>query len=90
MNKFVIMGANGSGKGTQAAGLSKTYDLIHISVGKAHRPFRNGRPFANPNLVKYGLNPVLDRLGKVCANITCARRCIPHIHHREAGTVTLS
>ena len=33
MNKFVIMGANGSGKGTQAGRLATAYDLVHISVG---------------------------------------------------------
>ncbi len=37
MNKFVIMGANGSGKGTQASRLSKACDLIHISVGDIFR-----------------------------------------------------
>ena len=37
MNKFVIMGPNGSGKGTQASRLSKAYDLIHISVGDIFR-----------------------------------------------------
>lgn len=37
MNKFVIMGANGSGKGTQASRLVKAYDLIHISVGDIFR-----------------------------------------------------
>ena len=37
MNKFVIMGANGSGKGTQAGRMAKTYDLIHISVGDIFR-----------------------------------------------------
>ena len=37
MNKFVIMGANGSGKGTQASRLAKAYDLIHISVGDIFR-----------------------------------------------------
>ena len=37
MNKFVIMGANGSGKGTQASRLAKAYDLIHTSVGDIFR-----------------------------------------------------
>jgi adenylate kinase len=37
MNKFVIMGPNGSGKGTQAGRLAKAYDLIHISVGDIFR-----------------------------------------------------
>jgi adenylate kinase len=37
MNKFVIMGPNGSGKGTQATRLAKAYDLIHISVGDIFR-----------------------------------------------------
>ena len=37
MNKFVIMGPNGSGKGTQASRLVKAYDLIHISVGDMFR-----------------------------------------------------
>jgi adenylate kinase len=37
MNKFVIMGANGSGKGTQASRMAKAYDLIHISVGDVFR-----------------------------------------------------
>jgi adenylate kinase len=33
MKKFVIMGVQGSGKGTQAKLLVKDLDLIHISVG---------------------------------------------------------
>ena len=37
MNKFIIMGPNGSGKGTQAALLCKAYKLIHISVGDIFR-----------------------------------------------------
>ncbi|MEI7729498.1 MAG: nucleoside monophosphate kinase [Verrucomicrobiota bacterium] len=37
MNKYIIMGANGSGKGTQATRLCKIYDLIHISVGDIFR-----------------------------------------------------
>ncbi|HEX7577463.1 MAG TPA: nucleoside monophosphate kinase, partial [Verrucomicrobiae bacterium] len=32
MNKFIIMGPNGSGKGTQATLLCKVYQLVHISV----------------------------------------------------------
>ena len=37
MNKFIIMGPNGSGKGTQAALLCKVYKLVHISVGDIFR-----------------------------------------------------
>ena len=37
MHKYVIMGANGSGKGTQAGRLAKAYDLIQISVGDIFR-----------------------------------------------------
>ena len=37
MNKFIIMGPNGSGKGTQAALLCKAYHLVHISVGDIFR-----------------------------------------------------
>jgi adenylate kinase len=37
MNKFIIMGPNGSGKGTQAALLCKVYNLVHISVGDIFR-----------------------------------------------------
>src|SRR5262249_30676098 len=37
MNKYVIMGPNGSGKGTQAARLAKAHDLVHISVGDIFR-----------------------------------------------------
>jgi adenylate kinase len=37
MNKYIIMGPNGSGKGTQAAMLCKTYKLVHISVGDVFR-----------------------------------------------------
>jgi len=33
MYKFVIMGVQGCGKGTQAGMLCRDYDLIHISVG---------------------------------------------------------
>ncbi len=37
MRKYVIMGAQGSGKGTQAAMLAKDFDLVHISVGDIFR-----------------------------------------------------
>ena len=37
MNKYIIMGPNGSGKGTQAALLCKVYKLVHISVGDIFR-----------------------------------------------------
>ena len=33
MRKYVIMGVQGSGKGTQASLLARDYDLAHISVG---------------------------------------------------------
>ena len=37
MRKYVIMGVQGSGKGTQAKLLCTTYDLVHISVGDIFR-----------------------------------------------------
>ena len=37
MRKYVIMGVQGSGKGTQATLLCKRYDLVHISVGDIFR-----------------------------------------------------
>jgi adenylate kinase len=37
MRKFVIMGVQGSGKGTQAAILAEDLDLVHISVGDIFR-----------------------------------------------------
>jgi adenylate kinase len=37
MRKFVIMGVQGSGKGTQAAMLADDLDLVHISVGDIFR-----------------------------------------------------
>ncbi|HET7771169.1 MAG TPA: nucleoside monophosphate kinase [Chloroflexota bacterium] len=37
MRKYVIMGVQGSGKGTQAALLAKAFDLVHISVGDIFR-----------------------------------------------------
>jgi adenylate kinase len=37
MRKFVIMGIQGSGKGTQAKLLSADFDLVHISVGDIFR-----------------------------------------------------
>ncbi len=37
MRKFVIMGVQGSGKGTQASLLADRYDLVHISVGDIFR-----------------------------------------------------
>ena len=33
MRKYIIMGVQGSGKGTQAKKLEEAYDLVHISVG---------------------------------------------------------
>ena len=37
MYKYVIMGIQGCGKGTQAKLLAKDYDLVHISVGDIFR-----------------------------------------------------
>lgn len=33
MRKCIVMGVQGSGKGTQARLLSESYDLVHVSVG---------------------------------------------------------
>ena len=37
MRKYIIMGAQGSGKGTQALMLAEDFDLVHISVGDIFR-----------------------------------------------------
>ncbi len=37
MRKYVIMGVQGSGKGTQAGLLADKFDLVHISVGDIFR-----------------------------------------------------
>jgi adenylate kinase len=37
MRKYVIMGVQGSGKGTQSAMLAADFDLVHISVGDIFR-----------------------------------------------------
>ncbi len=37
MRKYVIMGVQGSGKGTQAKLLADTFDLVHMSVGDIFR-----------------------------------------------------
>jgi len=37
MGKYVIMGIQGSGKGTQARLLAADYDLVHISMGEVFR-----------------------------------------------------
>ena len=37
MGKYVIMGIQGSGKGTQARLLATDYDLVHISMGEVFR-----------------------------------------------------
>ena len=37
MHKYIIMGAQGCGKGTQAKLLCKDFDLVHISVGDIFR-----------------------------------------------------
>lgn len=37
MHKYVIMGVQGCGKGTQAGMLKKAFDLVHISVGDIFR-----------------------------------------------------
>ena len=37
MRKYVIMGVQGSGKGTQAAMLAADFDLVHIAVGDIFR-----------------------------------------------------
>jgi adenylate kinase len=37
MRKYVIMGAQGSGKGTQSKILARDFDLVHLSVGDIFR-----------------------------------------------------
>jgi adenylate kinase len=37
MEKYIIIGPQGSGKGTQAELLAKTYDFVHISIGDIFR-----------------------------------------------------
>jgi adenylate kinase len=37
MHKYIIIGVQGSGKGTQAKLLAEEYDLVHISVGDIFR-----------------------------------------------------
>lgn len=37
MHKYIIMGVQGSGKGTQAKLLAEEFDLVHISVGDIFR-----------------------------------------------------
>ncbi|MEM6553907.1 MAG: nucleoside monophosphate kinase [Planctomycetota bacterium] len=37
MHKYIIMGPQGSGKGTQAERLAEDFDLVHISVGDIFR-----------------------------------------------------
>jgi adenylate kinase len=37
MRKYVIMGVQGSGKGTQSALLARDFDLVHIAVGDIFR-----------------------------------------------------
>ena len=37
MRKFIIMGVQGCGKGTQAKLLAKDFDLVHICVGDIFR-----------------------------------------------------
>lgn len=37
MRKYIIMGVQGCGKGTQAKLLAQSYDLVHISVGDIFR-----------------------------------------------------
>ena len=37
MRKFIIMGVQGCGKGTQARMLAQAFDLVHISVGDVFR-----------------------------------------------------
>ena len=37
MRKYIVMGPQGCGKGTQAKMLEKDFDLVHISVGDIFR-----------------------------------------------------
>ena len=37
MHKYIIIGPQGSGKGTQAQVLAKTFDFVHISIGDIFR-----------------------------------------------------
>lgn len=37
MHKYIIIGPQGSGKGTQAQRLCESYDLVHISIGDIFR-----------------------------------------------------
>src|SRR5262245_38475274 len=37
MHRYVVIGVQGSGKGTQAKLLARDYDIVHISVGEIFR-----------------------------------------------------
>src|SRR5882724_9169764 len=43
MHKYIIMGVQGCGKGTQAKLLKEAFDLVHISVGEIFRWHIQGR-----------------------------------------------
>lgn len=48
MGKYVIMGIQGSGKGTQARLLATDYDLVHLSMGEVFRGhIHNGTHLGN-------------------------------------------
>jgi adenylate kinase len=48
MGKYVIMGIQGSGKGTQARLLAADYDLVHLSMGEVFRGhIHNGTHLGN-------------------------------------------
>ena len=53
MRKFVIMGPQGSGKGTQAKMLARDFDLVHISVGDILRWHVQGRTKLGTTVQRY-------------------------------------
>jgi hypothetical protein len=42
MHKYIIMGVQGCGKGTQAKLLQQAFDLLYISVGRASMNHASG------------------------------------------------
>lgn len=58
MRKYVIMGVQGSGKGTQSQMLASDLDLVHISVGDIFRFTVDARPA--PEVIQEQIRKCLD------------------------------
>ena len=85
MRKYIIMGPQGSGKGTQAKMLAKDFDLVHISVGDIFRWHVQSRTKLGTKVQRYMKEGRL-----VPDEMVVGRGQVAARHPRLAGTASSS